>query len=215
MLDGYEKISSILKGKSKTFKTGEHIFFEGDSGDCIYLIESGSVEVMLDDPEFGDGLVLALLHKGEIFGEMSLFSDTRTRSAVVKATDNTAVRVCTTSDFLAAAKENQEVWIHLVKQLSDRLRATNRRYSDRAFHNVKARIAHILAELGSKKLNSGEVSENDITFKMTRTDLGRLVNCSREVAGQAVLDLTEEGLVSASGRSIQIHDMESLKRYNS
>ena len=42
-----------------TYKAGDQIFSEGDTGDCAYLIESGSVEVSItrENESFRVGLL--------------------------------------------------------------------------------------------------------------------------------------------------------------
>ena len=57
----------------KKYEPGEYIFREGDTGSEVYIIQSGTVEVVkgLEDSE----VVLAALKKGEFFGEMALFGD--------------------------------------------------------------------------------------------------------------------------------------------
>ncbi len=70
----------------KVFVSGEQIFRQGDAGDCAYLIEQGSVEVIVveQDAEHRIGL----LGKGELFGEVALI-DHRPRTATVRAAEKT------------------------------------------------------------------------------------------------------------------------------
>ncbi len=194
------------KARVRRFAPEEMILNEGEASDSIYLIESGQVEVVLEDAEQGE-LILSFLQEGEIFGEMSIFSKEKERCAMIRAITETQVRICSKDSFIAEAEKNRALWMRLVEQLSDRLRSTNRRYSDRAFHNVKTRIAHVLFDLAHRE------GAGNSTIKITRTDLGRIANCSREVAGQAVLDLVEEELIAAAGRNIQIKDLAALSDY--
>lgn len=198
-------------GRLRSYTAGEVILYEGDASDSMYRILSGQVEVLLEDEEQGD-LILSLLGEGEIFGEMSLFSRDNQRCAIVRAVTDTRVHVCDSKRFVAEAGRQHGLWIQLVEQLANRLRDTNRRYSDRAFHSVKARVAHILVELAEKqgRLDGG----GPALANVTRTDLGRFASCTREAAGQAVLDLVEEGLVTAAGRNIQLHDLAALRDYS-
>lgn len=201
------------KAHQRSFGAGEMILYEGDPSDSMYLIESGQVEVVLEDAGQGEELVLAFLGEGEIFGEMSLFSQDRQRCAMIRTISETQVRVCDKNAFVAEANADHGLWMRLVQQLAGRLRNTNRRYSDRAFHNVKTRVAHILAELASKlSADSGQES-GAVVVNITRTDLARFASCSREVAGQAVLDLGEEGLLEAAGREIRLKNPEKLRNY--
>ena len=71
--------------QQKLYSSGQVIVQKGKPGKFLYIILSGSVSV-LDD----DGVTLATLQRGEIFGEMSLFSG-KPASATIRAND--AVRV--------------------------------------------------------------------------------------------------------------------------
>ena len=54
----------------KTFRQGEYVFKEGETGGYAYLLESGSVEIVKLTPK---GLsVLVTLEKGALFGEMAI-----------------------------------------------------------------------------------------------------------------------------------------------
>lgn len=57
----------------QTYSAGETIFECGDAGDCAYLIEKGSVEVVADQQD--KEVRLSVLKKGELFGEAALIDD--------------------------------------------------------------------------------------------------------------------------------------------
>jgi len=64
------------------FEPRETVFRQGDPGDFVYAIVTGEVEVIREDPEWGE-TVLARLGPGEYFGEMALISDAP-RTATVR-----------------------------------------------------------------------------------------------------------------------------------
>jgi len=66
-----------------TFEAGEELCAEGETGDRMFIIESGDVAVLktVDD---GDPIEVTVLHRGDIAGEMGLFGE-RTRSATLRA----------------------------------------------------------------------------------------------------------------------------------
>ena len=72
----------------EVFTAGEQIFGEGDAGDCAYLIESGSVEVI--DLDRGVERLVSSLGRGEMFGEIALI-DHQPRTATVRATEKTVL----------------------------------------------------------------------------------------------------------------------------
>jgi CRP/FNR family cyclic AMP-dependent transcriptional regulator len=42
-------------------------------------------------------------------------------------------------------------------------------------------------------------------IKITRQELGRIVGCSREMAGRVLKTLEEDGLVSVAGKTMVVH----------
>jgi CRP-like cAMP-binding protein len=64
----------------ETYENGQIIFEEGSSGDWVYVILSGSVEISKIDKD--KKVVVEVLQKEEIFGELSFLGGIK-RSATV------------------------------------------------------------------------------------------------------------------------------------
>ena len=98
---------------------GDIIFSEGDIGTEMYIVQSGTVELLKTIG--GETRVLATLEKGDFFGEMSVLEDVpRTASARAK-TDVELVRI-NGATFDAMLKSNTEIAIRMMRKLSRRLR---------------------------------------------------------------------------------------------
>ena len=74
----------------ETFQDGEVIFQEGTHGDWIYVIEEGSVEISKKIK--GKRMVVEVLPKGEIFGELA-FIARMPRTATATAVGETTVGI--------------------------------------------------------------------------------------------------------------------------
>ena len=81
----------------QTYEPGAVVFHEGDSGDCVYFIRSGDVEVVRKTDE-GE-IALAKLSSGQHFGEMALLSNDP-RNATVRAITATELAVLGKSNFV-------------------------------------------------------------------------------------------------------------------
>lgn len=68
----------------EVFACGQQIFEVGDVGDCAYLIEEGSVEIIIVDQ--GQERRVNLIGVGEMFGEVALI-DHQPRTATVRAVE--------------------------------------------------------------------------------------------------------------------------------
>lgn len=102
-----------------THPMGDIIFSEGEIGTEMFIIQSGTVELLKDIG--GETRILASLEKGDFFGEMSVLEDLpRTASARAK-TDVELVRI-NGATFDAMLKSNTEIAIRMMRKLSRRLR---------------------------------------------------------------------------------------------
>ena len=72
------------------FKKGEVIFREGNSGDWVYVIISGAVEIT--KMTGGKKYVVAVLQKDEVFGEISFLGGVR-RTATATAVEDTTLGI--------------------------------------------------------------------------------------------------------------------------
>jgi putative ABC transport system ATP-binding protein len=71
--------------QTERFASGDVVFRQGDPGDKLYLIRSGSVEVVQEDD--GARRVLAMRRAGEVFGELALLSNKPRSATIVVAED--------------------------------------------------------------------------------------------------------------------------------
>jgi len=89
LLDDEELAELTSHIEETSFGTGETIFRASEPGGTMHVVLSGSVETFIMD-EDGHRVVLAELHPGEMFGELSLFDgEPRSASAITKAPTRT------------------------------------------------------------------------------------------------------------------------------
>ena len=93
--------------------------------------------------------------------------------------------------------------IELATQLATRLDRTNRKLGDLAFVDVTGRVAHAIMDLCNEP--DAMTHPDGMQIKVSRQELSRLVGCSREMAGRVLKVLEEQGLVSASGKTIVVY----------
>ena len=97
------------------FGRGHHIFFKGEEGDAIYIIQKGQVSVR--DGEFE----LSRLGPNEIFGEYALI-DNRARSASIIVEEPVKLYRLDRNDFIQLISENEELIRGLLVMFVNRLR---------------------------------------------------------------------------------------------
>lgn len=127
-----EELATLLSlSDCQKFAAGERIVTQDETGLCMYVILTGSVRV---HTKAGDKEVeLAILDKGDFFGELSLVDD-GPRSATVDAVGETHVLRITRMVVGVLAGVQPSAAIHLLaaigRSLVNRLRAGNQKYLD-------------------------------------------------------------------------------------
>ncbi len=112
----------------KTFGPGELIVEEGHTGNGMYVIVSGNVEVV---KALGTdhSRVVALRGSGEVFGEMALLGEWP-RTASVRALDQVECLGIDRWVFLAQLERQPQVSIRMLQILAQRLRDSDARFEE-------------------------------------------------------------------------------------
>lgn len=177
------------------------VIHTGAHSDMLYLIVSGSVGVVIED-EDGDEIVLDYLNRGDFFGEMGLFQSTGTRSARVRTRAESEIAEIRYSRFRELVGRDPDLLFALAGQMATRLERTSRKVGDLAFLDVTGRIARALLDLCSQP--DALTHPDGMQIKISRQEIGRIVGCSREMAGRVLKNLEVQGLVTASGKTIVV-----------
>ncbi len=178
------------------------IIHEGDKCETLYYIIKGSVTVVLEDEE-GKEAIISYLNPGDFFGEMGLFEHHEPRSACVRTKTECEIAEMSYGNFKAYIKSHPEILYTIGMQMAHRLRNTTKRVADLSFLDVTGRIASILLELSKEP--DAMTHPDGMQIKITRQELGRIVNCSREMAGRVLKDLEAQGLIEVHGKTIVVY----------
>ncbi len=122
--DQLESISSFTFNKS--FDPGELIVEEGQTGNGLYVIVSGNVEVLKGDLT-ANPQVLAKRGAGDVFGEMALLGEWP-RTASVRALDSVQCLGIDRWVFLSQLERQPQVTIRMLQILAQRLRDSDARF---------------------------------------------------------------------------------------
>jgi CRP-like cAMP-binding protein len=106
----------------KQYRDGETIIQQGDMGDCMYVVQSGRVEVV-QSSEHGKQH-LAFLETGDFFGEMSVF-EKEVRSATVQSAGEARVLKVDKKTLLRRIREDPLLAVNLLQTMSHRIRELN------------------------------------------------------------------------------------------
>jgi len=114
----------------RNYMAGEYIFYQGDPGLGLYLIREGEV-IISRETDSGDKIQLAVIHKGDFFGELALIDNDK-RSASAIANSDTKLSVIFKPDLDEFIERYPKKGIKILQGISEitalRLRTLNEDY---------------------------------------------------------------------------------------
>lgn len=111
----------------KIYEDGETLVRQGEPGDCLFAIQEGTVEILVERD--GRETLLRTTGPGELIGEMAIFEQ-EVRSATVRARGRVRALTVDKKNFLRRIHEDPSLAYRLVQTLSGRVRDLSRRLAE-------------------------------------------------------------------------------------
>jgi uncharacterized membrane protein len=155
-LDAFELEKLALAVDQVNYKEGDTIFNQDDTGDALYVVDSGQVRLWVLDDDM-EPVTLAEMGSGEFFGELAVL-DRGARSTNATSITNTELHRLSSDDFQAFLMQHPDAAIDVICEISARMRKTNALVTQRVTRNVNVemerratfgeRVADKVAEFG-------------------------------------------------------------------
>src|ERR671921_759598 len=202
-----ERIVSVLR--IRRFRRGETVFHQGDPGDALFVIATGSVKVVLPSDEGAEPAIVAILGPGEFFGELAIL-DGAPHSATIVAVEPTEILVLHRDAFLALIDSDAALRRALLASLAAEIRRLTGHVEDLHFLDLPGRLASRIVRLaGSAGATAGEAR---IPWPYTQSELAGMIGGSRQSVNRLLADLSEQGLVRLEREQLIVGDIERLAR---
>ncbi len=194
---------------SRSYDKEKMILIEESAGETFFLIYDGTVKItrMSDD---GREVILAILGEGDFFGEMALL-DGEGRSANVVALENAEVLTLQRSDFLDILEKFPKIAIHLLKELTSRIRHSDQQIESLSLSGAEQRIALVLIRLAEEmgKIKEGTVTIENIPYQQ---DIANMAGTSRETVSRVYKMLEDKQYISRKGKTLRIKEFSTFSR---
>ena len=189
-----------LAAQSREISFRKHaiLMTEGDTGETMYVINTGSVKVFVSDDE-GRELVLYQQGAGAVICDIALLDD-EPRSASVSTLEASTALMIGKQAFLDCLRSSPEMAINIIRSLTQRLRDATEGSRSLALDNVYRRLADKLQELGE-----GENPESlKLDKKYSYQELGNMIGASREMVGKVMAELVKGEYIEVVDGKIQL-----------
>jgi CRP/FNR family cyclic AMP-dependent transcriptional regulator len=191
-------------GRIRRYRKGAVLFGEGDRSDWVGYIRKGSVKASTFG-EDGTETVHNVLGPADLLGDLAGI-DGEPRSATVTALEAVEVSVVPAAEFTEFLAAHPAAAIELLRSVTRRLRAADRRRAEFGSLSVVSRLARLLLELRDR-YDGGST----IGLALTQEELAGWTGASREAVVKALRVLRERGLIETGRRQIRILDPDGLE----
>ncbi len=188
--------------RPRDYDRGELLFVEGEQGDALLVLVTGSVTVFRTSPD-GERAALTVLEPPEVLGEIALL-DGVTRSASVEATEPTTVLALPRAEFFSLLRSQPTVLEPLMRQLGQMVRRLTEQAADHVFLDLAGRVAKALLRLS----NGGSPP----VVAITQSRLAEISGGTRQSVNQVLGGFSQRGLVHLEGRRVLLTDVPGLRR---
>ena len=197
-----EKLDQIIQASdARDLVRGDVVFAEGSDADALYIVRTGRIAISNKSFDGRESMV-ALMERGDLFGEMSLF-DGLGRSAEARALEPSTVVAIPYAPLQVLWEDHPRLLWRVIAMLSRRLRAMDEALADSFFLDVTGRTAKHLLEL------AGELDEFEIPI--TQEELAGLVGASRERVNKAISNFQRRGWIEQQDRTYRILKRRELE----
>jgi CRP/FNR family cyclic AMP-dependent transcriptional regulator len=193
--------------RRRRFAKGDTIFFEGDPGDTLHVIDRGHVAIRVSTPD-GDVVTLEVLSSGDSFGELALTSGEWRRSASAVCLDPVETVSIRQPEFDELRRRLPAVDRFLVEVLSNQVRRLTSLLLDSLHLDADTRTYRQLHRLATVYA----AGSPPIVIPLTQSDLASMVGTTRPTINKALQSAAERGLVSLARGRITIIDLKGLSK---
>jgi len=190
----------------KTCEAGEVLFREGEQGEHMLVLQSGTVRISKTGRN-GEK-TLAVLGPGEFFGEMSILNH-KPRSATATCAEDSKLLVVDAKTFEAMIRGNAEIAVRMIKKLADRLQETNEQIENLLFHDASTRVVHFLAT-AAERAPKGPTGHR---VEVRPDELPGRVGARADAVQETVEKLQKSKIVAVDGDGFLVPDVAKLRHF--
>jgi CRP-like cAMP-binding protein len=193
----------LSAARLRRFSRAEVVFHEGDPGDTLHLIAKGRLAVRVSTV-LGETATLAVLGRGDFFGELALLSESH-RTATVVALETAETMAISREDFDELRRAQPSVQAFLVEVLGAQVRRLTEQVIEALYVPADRRVLRRLSGLARVYANGDEVE-----IPMTQDDLATMAGTSRATVNRVLGEAEQAGLISVGRRRVTVLNAAGL-----
>jgi CRP/FNR family transcriptional regulator len=205
----FEEIDSlcILK-RFKKSKKNEIIDLPFNKKERIYFLKFGAIKLIRIDDN-GDEVVVDILQKGDMFGDLNLEKDIDGNEFFQVVSDEAIICTFFRENLESIMQKKPEFALNYIKFVGFNFKKIQNSYKNILFKDAKTRLLLLLNTfIDKEKPNSSMcIMPNYLNQK----DIAQLICTTRQTVISLFKELEEEGVLNYSQKEIIIQDVQKLK----
>lgn len=197
------------KQPKRHFKKGEFIYFSDDDADQVFFIHEGAIKIASYTPD-GNELIKAILHPGEIFGELAVYGEAR-RNDYAQAIEDTEICSLDRQQVVSLMRDIKGFMAFLNRMMGRRFIYTQQRLESLLFKDVRTRVAEYILEQADK--NGKVLADGAITLRnyLTHQEIASYTGTSRQTVTTVLNQFREVRFIDFDRKRIIIRNPEGLR----
>ena len=194
---------------SRQYPKDTMIFSEAQSGSDMFIIQRG--EVSITKVVNGNEVTLAVLKKGDMFGEMALIEN-KPRSANALAHSDCTLMVINRSNFNQMVATQPQLVAKLTTTLADRLWSMYRQLDNATLTEPLAKMLDMLSlQLEKQRVKIG-FSKLSMQTEFTPKDLANMCGLASQYQAKAIFEFEQYDQIRIENGKIFIKDAQELMK---
>ncbi|TCK97827.1 CRP-like cAMP-binding protein [Natranaerovirga hydrolytica] len=195
---------NIASYELKSYTNDEIIAFEGSPCTQLGLIFHGNINISKIYPS-GRTVSITTLTKGNVFGEVILFSNHSIYPSTVIASTDCSVLFFEKNKFLFMCDHFPKVYKTLLQAFSDRILLLNQKITNLSLKSIRQKIIHYLFQC--YKVQQSKY----IDLHLNRSEWADLIGVPRPSLSRELINMKEDGLIDFDKKTIQLLDLTILE----
>lgn len=204
-LTAEEQRAVVASMVRRSYRKDDTLFHEGDPGDSVFIVERGRVAIRVSTP-MGDVATLAILGRGDSFGEQALLDPSSVRTASAVALETVEVRALHRKQFDELRQTHPSINRLLVELLAAQVRRLSAHLLDALYLPVDQRVLRRLRDLAALY----DRGEHPVVIPLRQDDLASLAGTTRPTANRVLRQLEREHVIALQRGQVHVLDGQAL-----
>lgn len=193
----------------QNFPKGTVLFKEGDKGETMFIIQSGRVKISKKGPEAEK--TLAVLGKGEFFGEMAALEE-EPRSATATVLEEARLLCIPQEALLTMLAQKPAVAMQMLKKICGRLREADEQLKNLMIRDVYERVVDALLRLAQKH---GQAEGDSVVFNLPLAEgsLAGIVGLPVKQVKKILRELVDNRFIMVKEDKVVVVNKDDLENY--